>query len=682
MFWGKFSSISCLARCTARLISDILKPMKVLLVSVNASYMHTNLAIRDLKNYAKKSFSADVGASGVETSETAGRNAGVVGQNAAPLSARTNPASPEIAIAEYTINQPIGEVLRGIAFTNADLILFSTYIWNAEYVCKLLPEIKKVLSDCILGAGGPEFGYGAKKYLSTMDALDFIIFGEGELTFTELIEKSAGDAKSLPAKLKDIKGIFYRAHEADGEPEPEVARTSDENSRARADGTDVAFTGNRALIENLDDLPFPYPEILAGTADPDHKIYYYESSRGCPFGCSYCLSSVDKRVRFKSLERTCSELQIFLDNNIKLVKFVDRTYNLDENRYIGIWDYIVKHHNGKTMFHFEIEAEYLSEKALDFLQNIPSGVMQFEMGVQSANKKTLAAINRSTNIEELAEKIKLIPRTIHQHLDLIAGLPYEDLESFGHSYDFVMGLRPDALQLGFLKVLNGTEMEKYAKDNGWKWMESPAYETFSTPYMTFSDIAFLKDIEVVTDAYWNKGSFAYTMNYVFRVTSPWAFLCALVEYGRSVNAFSQARKEAYWFELINDFIGLACEQRHSTLFAVRDCSKNGTDAPLGTNLLAGSAAKQAAALGKLDTNLIYDLLRYDFVRTGKKGNFPAWYKHNYDKDKHRKLLEENGMLKNTRIGFAITEYEEFDYNVLSEKPEVEKKRTEILIRYK
>ena len=646
MFLGKFSSISCLARCTARLISDILKPMKVLLVSVNASYMHTNLAIRDLKNYAEKSRAAKAG-----------------GANAETLSA----AQTDIAIAEYTINQPIGEVLRGIAFTNADLILFSTYIWNAEYVCKLLPEIKKVLPDCILGAGGPEFGYGAKKYLSAIADLDFIIFGEGELTFTELIDKSDGDAKSLPAKLKDIKGLFYRARE----------------TSLTRDGTlDILFTGNRALIENLDDIPFPYPEILAGNADPDHKIYYYESSRGCPFGCSYCLSSVDKRVRFKSLERTCSELQIFLDNNIKLVKFVDRTYNLDENRYIGIWDYIAKHHNGKTMFHFEIEAEYLSEKALAFLQSIPAGVMQFEMGVQSANKKTLAAINRSTNVEELAEKIKRIPRTIHQHLDLIAGLPYEDLESFGHSYDFVMALRPDALQLGFLKVLNGTEMEKYAKNNGWKWMESPAYETFSTPYMTFSDIAFLKDIEVVTDAYWNKGSFVCTMNYVFRVTSPWAFLCTLVEYGRSVNAFSQARKEAYWFELINDFAGGADEQRNPSQLAAIDYSQPGTDAPPDANRLAGIVAKQAAALAKLDKNLIYDLLRYDFVRAGKKGNFPAWYKHIYDKDKHRKLLEENGLLENTRIGFAITEYEEFDYNVLSASPEKEKKHTEVLIKYK
>ena len=393
--------------------------MKIILVSVNASYMHTNLAIRDLKNYAEKFCENELRG--------------------------TEKKLPVIQLAEYTINQPVGEVLRGIAGFNADWILFSTYIWNAEYVCKLLPEIKKILPDCILGAGGPEFGYGAKKYLMNIPALDFVIFGEGEETFREMITECAMAPKSLLSRLNDIKGIYYRG--SNGE---------------------IAFTGNRDLICNLDNIPFPYPEIVAGTADPDHKIYYYESSRGCPFSCSYCLSSVDKRVRFKSLERACSELQIFLDNNIKLVKFVDRTYNLDENHYIGIWDYIMKHHNGKTMFHFEIEAEYLSEKALDFLQKIPEGMMQFEMGVQSANKKTLAAINRSTNVEALAEKIRRIPRTIHQHLDLIAGLPYEDLKSFGHSYDFVMALRPDALQLGFLKILGGNQMKKYAKKNGWK----------------------------------------------------------------------------------------------------------------------------------------------------------------------------------------------------------------------
>ena len=570
--------------------------MKILLVSVNASYMHTNLAIRDLKNYAEKYCES----------------------------------CPEIQLAEYTINQPLGEVLRGIASTHADWILFSTYIWNAEYVCKLLPEIKKILPDCVLGAGGPEFGYGAKKYLHNIPSLDFIIFGEGEETFREMIAQSQEEPENLPAKLSEIKGVYYRPGKLE-----------------------IAFTGNRDLIHNLDDIPFPYPEISAGMADPDHKIYYYESSRGCPFSCSYCLSSVDKRVRFKSLERTCSELQIFLDNNIKLVKFVDRTYNLDENHYIGIWDYIINHHNGKTMFHFEIEAEYLSERALDFLQNVPEGVMQFEMGVQSANKKTLAAINRSTNVEALAEKIKKLPRTIHQHLDLIAGLPYENLESFGHSYDFVMALRPDALQLGFLKILGGTQMEAYAKENSWKWMESPAYETFSTPYLSFDDIAFLKDMEIATDAYWNKGNFSFTMNYVFRLTSPWEFLCTLVEYGRSMHTFDQARREAYWFELIYAFV---IEEKWQKL---------------GVGLENG-----------LDKNLIYDLLRYDFVRAGKKGNFPFWYKHNYNKDKHRKLLDENGLLENSRIGFAITEYEEFDYNICSEQPELEKTHTEVLIRYK
>ena len=569
--------------------------MKILLVSINASYMHTNIAIRDLKNYADKHF-------------------------------KSKSSIPEINLAEYTINQPIGEVLRSIAFSNADWILFSTYIWNAEYVCKILPEIKKILPDCILGAGGPEFGYGAEKYLSRISDLDFIIFGEGEMTFTELIEKSPAESKALPSELNSIKGIYFRSN--DGK---------------------INFSGERNLIHNLDDIPFPYPEIEDGSADPDHKIYYYESSRGCPFSCSYCLSSVDKRVRFKSLERSCNEIQIFLDNNIKLVKFVDRTYNLDENHYMGIWEYILNHHNGKTMFHFEIEAEYLSEKALDFLQKIPEGMMQFEMGVQSANKETLSAINRSANIEKLAEKISRIPRTIHQHLDLIAGLPFEDLESFGRSYDFVMKLRPDALQLGFLKILSGTEMEKYARDKGWKWMESPAYETFSTPYLSFSDIAFLKDMETITDAYWNRGSFSYTMNYIFRVTSPWLFFSRLLEYGRCANAFSQARKESYWFELIDDFF--------------KD-KKNGLSDE------------------SVDKNTAYDLLRYDFVRAGKKGNFPSWYRHNYNKEKHRKLLDENGMLENSRIGFSISEYEEFDCDVLAEKPESEKRHTELLIKYK
>lgn len=590
--------------------------MKVLLVSVNASFMHTNVAIRSLKAYADIFFN-----------EWGGEK-------------------PEIEIAEYTINQPAGEVLRGIGFSLSDVVLFSTYIWNAEYVCKILPDVKKVLPGAVIGAGGPEFGYGAEKYLKMIPSLDFVMFGEGEETVVELIK----NAMTLSPQncWKDVKGIFCR-NESDS----------------------VVYSGDRALIENLDEIPFPYPEIPAGNFDPDHKIYYYESTRGCPFSCAYCLSSVDKRVRFKSLERVKSELKIFLDAKVKLVKFIDRTYNLNPDRYIPIWKYILENHNGKTMFHFEIEAEYLSDEALDFLQQVPPGVMQFEMGVQSSNKETLKAVNRSDNTEELAQKIRRIPRTIHQHLDLIAGLPYENLESFGKSYDYVMALRPDALQLGFLKVLNGTVMADFAEKNGWKWMETPVYETFSTPYLSFEDVAFLKDIEAATDAFWNKGTFGKTMEYIFRKVSPWLFMCSIVEFGRKRGAFTQARREMYWFELINEWVKSVSAGSHE----VPERS-GGMSVANG-----GHSDGEAGTPFFLNFELVHDLLRYDFVRSGKKGNFPAWYEHRYDKEKHRTLLDEHDMLGNSRIGFALSEYEEFEYDVTSEKPEEKKGVFALLIKY-
>lgn len=577
--------------------------MKILLVSINASFMHTNLAIRCLKNYADEYFSN-----------------GKCSQS----------SKLQINLVEFTINQPVGDVLRGIVSFKADLVLFSTYIWNAEYTCKILPDIKKILPNCIIGAGGPEFGYGAEKYLKNIPSLDFIMFGEGEQTFVDFIESIK--SKNNLNILKDIAGLYIR------------------------DSEKIIFTKNRALIENLDSIPFPYPEILQGDFDADHKIYYYESSRGCPFNCAYCLSSVDKRVRFKSLERTCQELQIFLDANVKLVKFVDRTYNLNPERYIEIWRYILNHHNKKTMFHFEIEAEFLSEEALEFLQTIPSGIMQFEMGVQSANKETLKSINRSQNTEKLAQNIRRIPKTIHQHLDLIAGLPFENLESFGKSFDFVMSLHPDALQLGFLKVLSGTQMEEYAKKNDWKWMENPVYETFSTPYLSFDDITFLKEIEILTDAVWNSGIFEKTMSFVFRIESPWKILCELLKFARTKNAFSQARKESYWFELLNEFF-------------------------IPYSILPVPYSSFACDFSEEDCHLMNELLRFDFIRSGKKGNFPKWYERKYNKDEHLRLLSEkenNGK----KIGFAFSDYEEFDFDVKSEFPEKNANKVGILFCYK
>lgn len=555
----------------------------ILLAAVNACYNHTNLAVRSISLYINK---------------------------------------PEIVLfGEWTINQPVGEILRGISEFEPELVIFSTYIWNAEIVQKLISDLKKILPNVIIGAGGPEIGFAAEFYLKKFDSLDFVVFGEGEETTREIVEfyqKNKNDnpdfQKSFLENLKQVKGLFLRS----------------------------GFTGERNLICNLDDLPFPYPVI----DDPDNRIYYYESSRGCPFSCSYCMSSLDKRVRFTSLERTFSDIQKFLDAKVKLVKFVDRTYNLDENRYISIWEYILSHHNGKTMFHFEIEAEFLSEKALVFLQKVPCGVMQFEIGVQSSNQKTLKAVGRSPNVQKLKENIFRIPETIHSHLDLIAGLPFENLESFGHSFDFVMEMKPDALQLGFLKVLHGTKMEEYSSENGWLWMENPPYETLSTPYMSYGDLMFLKDVEKLVDAYWNSGSFKATMNYIFSKQSSWDWFVKMAGLCRQKGVFAQPRREQFWFEFL---------------------------------------------AGNCESDFEKELLRFDFVRSGKKGGFPDWYEHRYDKDEHRMALEANGGIENARIGFAFSEYEEFSINPLiwfnktdcedKEKTEIESGKFKILFVY-
>ena len=553
--------------------------MKILLVAVNACYNHTNLAVRSIYHYVNKNEIVD--------------------------------------FAEWTINQNVQEILRGIAEKNPDVVMFSTYIWNAEIIQKLICDVKKILPNCVVGAGGPEVSFYAEGYLKKLFPLDFVVCGEGEETVFEIVqiyEKLFSDydcefeGKLFLENIKNCKGVYTKL------------------------GEEITFFGNRELIQNLADLPFAYPQIT----DPDNRIYYYESSRGCPFSCSYCMSSLDKRVRFMPLERVYEDLQRFLDANVRLVKFVDRTYNLKPERYVAIWEYILKHHNGKTMFHFEIEAEFLDEEALAFLQKVPVGVMQFEIGVQSTNKKTLEAVGRSCGIEKLAENIKRIPRTIHSHLDLIAGLPFEDLESFGKSFDFTMALKPDALQLGFLKVLHGTQMEVFAIENNWKWMDNPPYETFSTPYMSYEDMMFLKDVEVLLDAYWNSESFEKTMNYIGKTFGFWNFFSKLAKYAKGEGVFAVPRRETFWFEFLANVV-------------------------MNTQFSESEEAK-----------IIYELLRFDFICSGKKGGFPNWYKHNYDKDAHRNALEQNGGVTNARLDFAYSDYDEFCVNPFEDSVELEK----------
>ena len=548
---------------------------KILLVAVNAAYNHTSLAVRSICEYVKQ-----------------------------------NDSSVNIDFVEFTINQKVSDILRGIYESEADFVLFCTYIWNSEIIQKILPEVKKILPDCMIGAGGPEFGFFAEGYLSQIQDLDFVIKGEGEQTVLEIAQNFAENKSDF---LQNIRGIYFKK------------------------GEQIIFNGERDLICDLSTLPFAYPQIDF----PDNLIYYYESSRGCPYSYSYCMSSLDKRVRFMPLDRVFTDIQRFLDANVRLVKFVDRTYNLNPERYIAIWKYIVEHHNKKTMFHFEIEAEFLSEEALEFLQTVPANVMQFEIGVQSANKKTLQSICRSTGIEKIAQNVKRIPPTIHKHLDLIAGLPHEDLDSFGKSFDFVMSLKPDAMQLGFLKVLHGTQMETFAKENGWRWMKNPVYETLSTPYLSYADMIFLKDVEVVTDAFWNSGEFCKTMNYIEENVGFWNFFCKIVDEARKEDVFSAPRRTLFWFEFLAS---------RTKLFDSQD-------------------------------KTLKELLRFDYISSGKKGGFPAWYEHRYDKENHRLALEQNGGVINARLDFAYSDYEEFNINPVSTNPKENDNPCKILFMY-
>lgn len=536
--------------------------MKILLAAINAKFNHTNIAVRSLAKYV---------------------------------------ATENVFFSEWTINMNVGEILRGIEASKADMVIFSTYIWNSEIIRKLIPDVKKVLPDAMIAAGGPEAGFDAQSWLNNFPQLDFVISGEGEDTLKEIAQGH---------DLKDIKGLWYR-NESNG----------------------ILFTGERPLICDMDSIPFPYDSF----DDPDHKIYYYESSRGCPFSCAYCMSSLDKRVRFRSLDQTCSHIQAFLDAGVSLVKFVDRTYNLKEERYLAIWQYILDHHNGKTMFHFEIEAEFLSDRALDFLQQVPEGVMQFEIGVQSCNPETLESVGRSKETLKLFDNIRRIPKTIHTHLDLIAGLPHEDLESFGLSFEKVMELKPDALQLGFLKILHGTTMEGLAKSKGWQWMDNPPYEVISSPWMPYGDIVFLKDVEVLLDAFYNSGTFTATMNYLSRRIGWKKFFFDAADKARAEKVLDAARKTSFWFDWLADWMK--------------------------------------------DDSIVMELLKYDYLKMGKTSRFPTWLNHRYDKAAHLDAMNQKENLFDNRIEFAFSEYDEFPINPLADEPEKTKGAYKMLFVY-
>lgn len=424
---------------------------KVLLTAVNAKYIHSNLAVYSLK-------------------------------------ACTPKYDGQIEIAEFTINHYKDYILQEIYRKKPDILAFSCYIWNMEYVVWLMENLHLVLPETKIWLGGPEASYCSRELMEEHPEITGIMQGEGERSFGSLMEYYLDGSGSL----SQIPGIVYRGSEA---------QPCDifENPRKLP-----------AAYIPMDELPFVYEDMSRYA----NKIIYYESSRGCPFSCSYCLSSIDKRVRLRSLELVQKELQFFLDHRVPQVKFVDRTFNCNHAHAMGIWQYILEHDNGITNFHFEIEADLLTEEELELLGRMRSGLVQLEIGVQSVNPQTLEAVHRRTDFAKIAAVSRRIASggNIHQHLDLIAGLPYEDFDSFRHSFDMVYGLHPQELQLGFLKVLKGAGIREDAACYGIIWQKQPVYEVLSTNWLSYEDILRLKGVEEMLEVYYNSQQFALTIS--------------------------------------------------------------------------------------------------------------------------------------------------------------------------
>ena len=427
--------------------------MKVLLAAINAKYIHSNLGIYSLKTYGEKML----------------KEWGLAEQ-------------AEISLAEYTINHQMEQILQDIYKRKPDVIGFSCYIWNISYVKVILADIKKVLPDVKIWAGGPEVSYHGKAFLKEEPAVDLVMMGEGEITFAHFLK-----ALLEGEDLKQVPGLMVR----------------------NADGT-FTDTGFRQVMD-MSQIPFPY--AFMDMKELEHRIIYYESSRGCPFSCAYCLSSIDKKLRFRSLDLVLPELEWFLQAKVPQVKFVDRTFNCKKSHAMAIWQYIRDHDNGVTNFHFEIAADLLDKDELDLLSTMRPGLVQLEIGVQSTNEKTLEAIRRKTDIEEIREITETINswHNIHQHLDLIAGLPWEDLESFKKSFNDVYEMEPEQLQLGFLKVLKGSYMEELIPDCDLLYSAAPPYEVLCTKWLSYGDVLELKDIEEMTEVHYNSRQFTCTL---------------------------------------------------------------------------------------------------------------------------------------------------------------------------
>ena len=478
--------------------------MKFLLAAINAKYIHSNLGIYSLIKYAQDMF-ADRKAQGEEL------------------------PGIQIEMGEYTINHQMELILQDIYRRSPEVVGFSCYIWNILYVKELVRDLKKVLPQVQIWLGGPEVSYDAEAVLRELPEVKGIMAGEGEETFYHLVEQYM--AEEHPAFLSAQPGLIFR----------------------KKDGG--IHTGMPAPLMDLSRIPFSYGN-LEGL---EHRIIYYESSRGCPFSCSYCLSSIDKTVRFRDLDLVKKELSFFLDRRVPQVKFVDRTFNCKKSHSMEIWKFILEHDNGVTNFHFEISADLLDEDELALMERMRPGLIQLEIGVQTTNPDTIREIRRKMDLVKLENNVHRVNsfRNIHQHLDLIAGLPYEDYESFRKSFNDVYRMEPEQLQLGFLKVLKGSYMEEMAGEYGLLYKSQPPYEVLSTRWLSYGDVIRLKGVEKMVEVHYNSGQFRTVLKELVKeFDEPFDLFQALAEYYEEnrITGISHSRLARYeiLFRFINE----------------------------------------------------------------------------------------------------------------------------------
>lgn len=512
--------------------------MKVLLAAVNAKFIHSNLAVRYLKAYTK-----DI--------------------------------EYDCSYMEFSINDRREKVLEALAMEKPDVVAFSCYIWNIDYVKYLGRHLKLVRPECIVMYGGPEVSFDPEQFLSA-NAGEFVMAGEGEETFRELIIGMLAEdlcAKDFAEKISklSIRGLYTKV-------------------------SGKVHCGGRRELMDMDRIAFPYDEF----SDLENKIVYYEASRGCPFNCKYCLSSTSHGVRFHNIARVKSELAYLSGRGMKLIKFVDRTFNCSKNFAMEIWDYLISL-DGSTRYHFEISADILGSEELALLRRAPAGLFQFEVGVQTTNSDVLKNINRNVNFRDIREKVCELEkiRNIKQHLDLIAGLPGEDFGSFRKSFNEVFSIRPEEIQLGFLKLLKGSQMHCEAEKWGMVYSSEPPYEVLKTKDISYEELIELKRVEEVTDKYYNSGKFEDIINYFLpRFESPFDFFRELGGYFHSRGMLNKNVSSADYYKVFIEFFD--CKFEEDNLF-------------------------------------LKEIIKFDYLKFNRKRWLPEFLLRETDKDMERKI---------------------------------------------